>query len=250
MTTLRDGTVVDESIDAVHVTRAADVPYVFKCGPRVVDSITGHHWGAFGQNFDEVVGYLTSDNPRQSSAHAVIMAGRATSIVNPDDAAWHAGSAIGNTTSVGLELHPEATDEDYVTAAAYVANLRSLYGNIPLVPHSHWINTECPGAWDLARLDNMARFPQPVETPVETPIEKDWFDMATKDDLKQSLRDVLAEPTVPLRDPSGATGNVTGSTSYETKAEWAAHNDAQILNVAVENGKKLDTLITLLTPKS
>lgn len=157
MTVLRDGTVVDESINAHNFTRGVDVPAVFKCGKRRVEAITIHHWGLPGQVFDAVVKYLASANVRSSSAHAIIMAGRATSIVNPDDAAWHTGSALGNTTTIGLELRPEATEGDYRTAAAYIAMLREVYGDIPLVPHNKWHNTACPGNWDLVKLDKLAR---------------------------------------------------------------------------------------------
>lgn len=156
MTVLRDGTIVDESIDAAHVTWAKDVRYIFGY-PRTLEFITIHHWGALGQDFDTVVRYLASDNDRQSSAHAVIMAGRATSIVSPENAAWHAGSAEGNAKSIGLECRPEATDADYVTVAAYIAHLRSIYGDLPLKPHKFWHNTACPGNWDLDRLDKLAR---------------------------------------------------------------------------------------------
>lgn len=157
MTTLRDGTIVDESINAANFTDDLDVPAVFKQGPRREESITIHHWGDPGQDFDAVVRYLASPNPRFSSAHAVIMAGRATAIVSPDEAAWHAGNAYGQATSIGLELRPEATDGDYITAAAYIAFLRGIYGDLPLIPHNHWKATACPGKWDLARLDALAR---------------------------------------------------------------------------------------------
>ena len=156
MTTLRDGTIVDESITAANYTPAEHVRSVFGHS-RVIQSITIHHWGNPGQRFNDVVHYLASANARQSSAHAVIQGGRATSIVNPDDAAWHAGNPKGSATSIGLELRPEADDVDYITAAAYIAFLRTIYGELPLIPHNHWTNTACPGQWDLARLDRMAR---------------------------------------------------------------------------------------------
>ena len=155
MTTLLDGTVVDESINALNYTPAALCPSVFGYH-RTISSITIHHWGNLGQNFDDVVGYLASANPRLSSAHAIIAARRAASIVNPNDAAWHGGNAYGTATSIGLECRPEATDEDYITVAAYIAFLRSAYGDLPLIPHNYWTATACPGKWDLARLDRMA----------------------------------------------------------------------------------------------
>ena len=169
MTTLRDGTIVDESITAANYTPAEFVRGTFGHS-RVIQSITIHHWGNPGQRFDDVVRYLASANARQSSAHAVIMGGRATSIVSPDDAAWHAGNPKGSATSIGLELRPEADDADYITAAAYIAFLRTIYGELPLIPHNHWTNTACPGQWDLARLDRMAR--TGPATPAKTPPKK------------------------------------------------------------------------------
>lgn len=157
MPTLRDGTVIDESRDAVHFWTSAQCQLYYG-RPRVVKSITIHHWGITGQRFDDVVNFLCSrrdSNP--TSAHAVIMAKRATSIISPDNAAFHCGNAIGNAESIGLELRPEATEADYVTAAAYIAYLRGIYGDLPLKKHSDWFATACPGKWDLAKLDRMAR---------------------------------------------------------------------------------------------
>ena len=156
MTVLADGTVVDESINAANYTLAANCPAAFGY-QRIISSITIHHWGNLGQDFDAVVAYLASANPRQSSAHAIIKGGRATSIVSPENAAWHAGNAYGSATSIGLELRPEATDADYRTAGAYIHMLRGIYGDLPLIPHNHWTTTACPGVWNLARLDDEAR---------------------------------------------------------------------------------------------
>jgi len=170
MTVLADGTVVDESINAANYTLAANCPAAFGF-QRIISSITVHHWGNLGQDFDAVVGYLASANPRQSSAHAIIKGGRATSIVSPENAAWHAGNAYGSATSIGLELRPEATDADYRTAAAYIHMLRGIYGDLPLIPHNHWTTTACPGVWNLARLDDEARAydEQPTEGDSMTP---------------------------------------------------------------------------------
>lgn len=154
MTILIDGTIVDESITAVNFTPAAKVPLAFGGRERVVKSITIHHWGNLGQRIGDVVSYLASANARQSSAHVVIQDGMAFSIVNPDDAAWHAGNPEGSATSIGIECRPEATDGDYRTVAAYIIHLRSIYGELPLVPHRSWTNTSCPGVWNLDRLED------------------------------------------------------------------------------------------------
>lgn len=124
--------------------------------PRVITSITVHHWGKYGQHFVPVVDFLCRHGG-SSSAHYVIEDGRVACIVAPRDAAWHSGSSRGNATSIGLELRPEATDGDYATAAELIRELRAVFGDLPLVPHSSWKATACPGKWDLARLDALAR---------------------------------------------------------------------------------------------
>lgn len=125
-----------------------------------IKSITIHHWGSRGQKFDNVVSWLC-DKRAGTSAHYVVEAGRVACIVDPDRRAWHAGSSRGNHESIGIECRPEATGGDYATVAALIADLRAVYGNIPLVPHRSWTNTACPGVWDLGKLDRLARGVKP-----------------------------------------------------------------------------------------
>lgn len=140
--------------------------------PRVIQSITIHHWGVYGQRFDGVVNYLCRRGGT-SSAHYVVEDGRVACIVAPRDAAWHSGSSAGNATSVGLELRPEATDGDYATAAELIRELRAAFGDLPLVKHSSWKATACPGKWNLERLDALARAAGPsggVAKPAAPPV--------------------------------------------------------------------------------
>lgn len=136
-------------------TPAAQVPAVFGM-PRIITGITIHHWGAFGQQFDAVRNWLCTNNV-PTSAHYVVQANLIACIVAPEDAAWHAGTPRGNATTVGIECRPEATDGDYAAAADLVRELRQVYGDLPLYRHSAWVPTACPGIWDLARLDRLAR---------------------------------------------------------------------------------------------
>lgn len=151
-------------------TPAASVPSVFGF-KREIKYITIHHWGGFGQNFNNVINWLCTNNV-PTSAHFVAEAGRVAQIVNDGDAAWHAGVARGNAQSIGIECRPEATDADYQTVAELIADLRKTYGDVPLVPHSAWLATACPGRWDLVRLDRLARSintTPPVTPPVVVP---------------------------------------------------------------------------------
>lgn len=121
-----------------------------------IENITIHYWGSRGQKIANVVDWLCS---RRSgvSAHYVVEAGTVYCIVDPDRRAWHAGSSHGNHVSIGIECRPEATDGDYETVAELIRNLRAVYGDLPLIPHKRWTSTDCPGPWDLDRLDRLAR---------------------------------------------------------------------------------------------
>jgi N-acetylmuramoyl-L-alanine amidase len=136
-------------------TPAASVPAVFGQS-RVVKGITIHHWGNEGQLFDNVENFLCT-NSTPTSAHYVVQGGLVSCIVSPDDAAWHSGNAVGNATQIGLELRPEADDATYQTAGELIAFIRGIYGDIPLTGHRDWYATACPGKYDLARLDRIAR---------------------------------------------------------------------------------------------
>ena len=146
-------------------------------GNRQVQGIVIHHWGNRGQKFWNVVNFLcTNDTP--TSAHFVIEDGLVACIVSPTDCSYHAGHAWANSHTIGLELRPEATEGDYRTAAEVIAKIRRDYNspNLPLTPHNKWQATACPGVYDLAKLDRMARAiwngeqskPAPVPTPVKT----------------------------------------------------------------------------------
>lgn len=157
-------------------TPAASVPAVFGRS-RQVTAITIHWWGDPAQNpqFMGVVNYLCRPNGT-SSAHVVAEAGRVAWIVNGYDAAWHAGNAVGNATTIGIECNPRASDGDYQTIGELVRDIRKIYGDIPLVPHRSWQNTQCPGNYDLARIDAIARggsvAPAPKPQPAPAPAPK------------------------------------------------------------------------------
>ena len=132
-----------------------------------VKSITIHHWGSRGQKFDNVVNWLCQKRAG-TSAHYVVEAGKVACIVDPDRRAWHAGNSRGNHESIGIECRPEATEGDYATVAALVADLRAVYGNIPLKRHRDWTSTACPGVWDIGKIDRLARGAKPSIPSVST----------------------------------------------------------------------------------
>ena len=130
---------------------------------RKIAGITCHWWGTpTGQNPEGIVSWLC-DKRAGTSAHYVVSENTVWCIVDPDRRAWHAGNSKANHDQIGIELDPNmsrraATEK---TAAALIADLRSVYGNLPLSPHRRWTSTQCPGNWDLGRLDRLARGKKP-----------------------------------------------------------------------------------------
>lgn len=127
---------------------------------RTIEGITIHWWGDPNQNpsFEGVVAWLCRANGN-SSAHVVATgtSTRAAWIVNAPDAAWHAGSARGNATTIGIECDPRARAGDYAVVAELIADLWIAYKKkLPLYPHKHWMSTQCPGAYNLTRLKQEA----------------------------------------------------------------------------------------------
>ena len=128
-----------------------------------------HHWGSRGQRFGNVLSWLC--NPQSKvSAHYVVEGGRVARLVDESRRAWHAGSNNGNHYGIGIECRPEATEADYATVAALVADIRRRRGDLPLRPHSAFTDTACPGAWDLAKLDRLARGSKPA-APAPAPVK-------------------------------------------------------------------------------
>lgn len=142
--------------DSPNITRNRDCAAVFG-RPRTITGITIHHWGDpnAGATFDGVVDWLCNPNSAVS-AHCVVSAGEVAYLVNGEDVAWHAGSPEGNATTVGFELNPRASAADYNTAAQLIAAYREVHGDIMLYAHNYWTPTQCPGRWDVFKLDALA----------------------------------------------------------------------------------------------
>jgi hypothetical protein len=151
-------TVIEEHLTAKGFTPAAHVPLVYG-RKRTIDAITIHWWGLFGQTHDGVNNFFVN-GVGATSCHFVasgVPRPRITCLVSPLDAAWHAGNAVGNATTVGIECRPEATEADYKVIAELVRWIRDVYGaNLPLIPHRDWQATQCPGHWDLGKIHRMA----------------------------------------------------------------------------------------------
>lgn len=117
-----------------------------------------HHWDDPKRkpSLDGVLSWLTTTRSKVS-AHYVVSGRQVYRLVPESMAAWHARG--GNSDSIGIECDPRQQDETYETVAALIRDIRSRYGDIPLVRHRDvkGSSTSCPGTYDLARLDRLAR---------------------------------------------------------------------------------------------
>lgn len=150
---------VDYSQNSPNYTAAAQVRAAYGY-PRTIDWITIHWWGDPSTNptIEGVVSWFTQTRS-QVSAHDIITGSgnRVFVMVNYGDAAWHAGNALGNASSLGFECDPRCRPEDYEAVSQDIAETWKYYGRIiPLRKHSSWKQTACPGNYDLDRLYNRA----------------------------------------------------------------------------------------------
>jgi hypothetical protein len=101
---------------------------------------------------------------------------------------------------------------------------------------------------------------EPVHTQAIEIKPKEWDEMASKEEIKAALREVVLEQPVLdaialtilkrecyLIDPSGKTSEVVGTTTLARKINWMAYNDNNILRsihaVGESLGVKLDHLV-------
>lgn len=125
-------------------TPESQVPYVYGMA-RTIDGVTYHWWGDPAQQpqFGGIVSWLCRPNGN-SSAHVVGEAGRIAWIIDANNAAWHAGNARGNATTVGYECNPRLADGDYEIMGEFHYDMEKAYGRrLAIYVHKEWFNTSC-----------------------------------------------------------------------------------------------------------
>lgn len=141
--------------------------------PRTIEGVTYHWWGDPKHNpqFMNIVNYLCRQNGN-TSAHVVGEAGRIAWIVDARHAAWHAGNARGNATTVGYECNPRLSDGDYETMGEFHYDMEKAYGRrLSIYVHKEWSATSCSPI-DKGRIRAIAdryhagNVPKPVKQPV------------------------------------------------------------------------------------
>lgn len=202
----------------------------YGCGPKP-QGITIHHWGADGQEHDDVDRFLTDvtsparlANP--TSAHEVISDGRVTVLADASVATYHAGSTAGNGKTIGLEVRPEMTAGDLDTLVQRIYDIERKWGSMPIYLHLHWFATACPGRYVkqlnkiIARVNamhkNNGQDPE-ISTGSRVAAQKDWFEMATVAQLEDAVERVLAKKRP-------RAGGEKGTSSLLDEAAWGKRN--------------------------
>lgn len=181
MTKLDNGVIIDElTWTSPNFTPSHLVAQVYGIA-RFLKSCTIHHWDnpKLNPTFDGIASHLCRRGGN-TSAHFIVQGRRVACIVPVKDAAWHAGNAEGNATSVGIECDPWASEETMQTVAALIRWLESVAGRELLIyMHKQWSATACPGAYvgkiaDLVKMVNAgpgSSTPAPASVGLTWPVE-------------------------------------------------------------------------------
>lgn len=211
-----------------------------------VRRIVIHHWDDPKRkpSLDGVLSWLTTTRSKVS-AHYVVSGRKVYRLVPESVVAWHARG--GNSDSIGIECDPRQQDETYETVAALIRDIRSRHGDIPLVRHRDvkGSSTTCPGTYDLARLDRLARGKSAPATggkgmakPVSKPVAKPACVKAPAFPLPAGY--YYGPPSGPVQSVSGRTRNsrvpgdviqVNGRWRSKGLAVWQARMQARGWNI-------------------
>lgn len=115
--------------------------------------VTIHWWGSpsAGATHDGVVSWLRGraggTNNRNSSAHYVVSGNRVTRLAAETRATWHAGNRRGNGTTIGIEMHPRMSNQDWNTLVELCVDIERRHGSMKYYRHMDWKATACPGVY-------------------------------------------------------------------------------------------------------
>lgn len=163
--------------------------------PRKVLGVTIHWWNdpRNAGTHDGTANYLARKGG-DTSAHYVVSPGRVTRLVDDKNAAWHAGNAVGNATTIGIECNPHDVEGTLVTVAALIRDLEKKHGDLKVYRHRDWRSTTCPGAYS-SRIDKLVNLvnsaPSGNATSAKTETLEEWI-MSNEDKVRQIIREEIS----------------------------------------------------------
>ncbi len=171
-------------------------------------SVTLHHNGGVNFSHDTILNIWVT---RPASAHFdVDSAGSVAQYVRVNEYAWAVGDTTGNEETISIEMADATGDPTWhVSDATWKAAARLaawLFANVVharpdagnYFVHHHWSQTGCAGPyidsiWSQVLAETQRQYDALTTT---TQPAKDWFTMATVDDLKAALSSVLSTANI------------------------------------------------------
>lgn len=209
--------------------------------PRKVLGVTIHWWNDPGRagTHDGTADYLARKGGN-TSAHYVVSPGRVTRLVDDKNAAWHAGNAVGNATTIGVECNPHDVDGTLVTVAALIRDLEKKHGDLKVYRHRDWTATTCPGAYS-SRIDELVKLVNSAPAKNEQTLEE-WIvsDEAKVQKMIQDSVNKAVDAAFSKKIPG--RGEAKGSMSVLDNLAWSRHHRAMEIAHQEEVDKKLASL--------
>lgn len=155
MTTISYDRPIEDLVDALsatgHVTHTSSVK----------NSVTLHHNGGVHASREDV---LNTWKTREASAHFdVDVDGNIAQFVKVDEIAWGVGNWSGNVSTISIEMADAVGSPSWQISDATLASATRLaawlFANVikqrpaptNFFPHLHWVQTDCPGPFVMAR---------------------------------------------------------------------------------------------------
>ncbi|RUQ23523.1 peptidoglycan recognition protein family protein [Kocuria sp. HSID16901] len=235
-------TLDETTYNSPNFTPAAQVPVVFG-GPRVIEGVTVHWWGdpANNPSFEATANELCKPGTGKS-AHFVLEAGRVACLVSPENVAWHAGSAQGNRTTIGIECNPRMTDKDLETLVEVIGWLESAYGSLKVYPHQHWSPTACPG-------DYMHKIDWVIEQVNAHKENNNAARAALREELSLTSKeydDIIRELRIIRKDTEITRGGIFGTFSYTGEPGTQERGVVQLLKAIDRNTWNTKKMVRVL----
>lgn len=185
-----------DTLASPNYTPAASVPSVYGQA-RKITGVTIHWWNTPDKagTHDATAAYLARAGGN-TSAHYVVSKGRVTRLVDPKNAAWHAGSATGNATTIGIECDPRDIPGTLPTIAALIQDLEKTYGSLRIYRHKDWTSTTCPGDYSdqvqaLVQLVNNGQKATTAKAPAKAQTLEEWI-VSNEDKVRKIIREEVS----------------------------------------------------------
>ena len=209
--------------------------------PRKVLGVTIHWWNdpKNAGTHDGTAAYLARKGG-DTSAHYVVSPGRVTRLVDDKNAAWHAGNATGNATTIGIECNPHDVEGTLPTVAALIRDLEKKHGDLKIYRHRDWRSTTCPGTYSN-RIDKLVNLVNSAPTKSEETLEE-WI-VSNEDKVRKMIEDSVNKAVnsafskkIPGR------GQAKGDMTVLDHLAWSRDHRAQEIARRAEVDEKLASL--------